>query len=113
MYYDDFQKITILANQSGIPKLIIDDAIIICNAIKSHYTQKGYYVKSSSYQEFQDNVTLEKFDLILLDLNLKDIKGLDLLKSARDTRRRGICGRCGPTCGRWLPRGQRRGCWPG
>ena len=26
--YDEFQKITILANQSGIPKLIIDDAMI-------------------------------------------------------------------------------------
>jgi len=38
--YDDFQKITILANQSGIPKLIIDDAII-------------YYKKISEAQSFR------------------------------------------------------------
>ena len=65
--------------------LIIDDEVIVCNAIKSHYILKGYYVEGcSSYQEFQDNVILEKFDLILLDLNLKDIKGLELLKIIRE-----------------------------
>ena len=64
--------------------LIIDDAIIICNAIKSHYIQKGYYVESSTYEEFQDNITLEEVDLILLDLNFKDIKGLELLKIIRE-----------------------------
>ena len=65
--------------------LIIDDEIIVCNAIKSHYILKGFYVEGcSSYQEFQDNINLEKFDLILLDLNLKDIKGLELLKVIRE-----------------------------
>lgn len=65
--------------------MTIDDEVIICNAIRSHYTQKGYDVVGCvSYQEFQDNITLEKFDLILLDLNLKGIKGLELLKIIKE-----------------------------
>lgn len=39
--YDDFQKITILANQSGIPKLIIDDAIIYYKKISEAKTFRG------------------------------------------------------------------------
>ena len=65
--------------------LIIDDEIIICNAIKSHFTQKGYDVEIClSYQEFQEKINLGKYDLMFLDLHLKDIKGLDLLKIARN-----------------------------
>ena len=64
--------------------LVIDDEIIICNAIKSHFTQKGYTVEIClSYNEFQEKINLEEFDLMFLDLYLKDIKGLDLLKIAR------------------------------
>lgn len=39
--YDDFQKITILANQSGIPKLIIDDAIIYYKKISEAKSFRG------------------------------------------------------------------------
>jgi len=39
--YDDFQKITILANQSGIPKLIIDDAVIYYKRISEAKTFRG------------------------------------------------------------------------
>ena len=39
--YDEFQKITILANQSGIPKLIIDDAMIYHKRISEAKTFRG------------------------------------------------------------------------
>ena len=39
--YDEFQKITILANQSGIPKMIIDDAMIYHKRISEAKTFRG------------------------------------------------------------------------
>lgn len=64
--------------------LIIDDEIIFCNALRNHFTNKGYQVEiCTSYHEFQEKILLREFDLILLDLNLKDIKGLELLKIVR------------------------------
>lgn len=39
--YDEFQKITILANQSGIPKLIIDDAMRYHKKISEAKTFRG------------------------------------------------------------------------
>ena len=39
--YDEFQKITILANQSGIPKLIIDDAMRYHKKISEARTFRG------------------------------------------------------------------------
>ena len=61
--------------------LIIDDEIIFCNALRHHLIQKGYGVEvCTSYQEFQNKIDLGQFEVLLLDLNLKDIKGLDLLQ---------------------------------
>ena len=39
--YDEFQKITSYANNSGIPKLIIDDAMIYHKKISEHKTFRG------------------------------------------------------------------------
>lgn len=39
--YDEFQKITTLANQAGIPKLIIDDAMCYHKKISEHKTFRG------------------------------------------------------------------------
>ncbi len=68
--------------------LIIDDEIVFCNALRYHLTQKGYEVEICiSYNEFQNNkINLWQVDLMLLDLNLKDIKGLDLLQIVLATK---------------------------
>ncbi|MEW5802712.1 MAG: response regulator [bacterium] len=59
----------------------MDDEIIFCNALRYHLTQRGYRVEScTSFHDFQKNINLWQFDLVLLDLNLKDIKGLDFLQ---------------------------------
>ena len=63
--------------------LVVDDEIIFCNALRYHLTQKGFQVEiSTSYHDFQKKVTFYQFDLMLLDLHLNDIKGLDLLQIA-------------------------------
>ena len=61
--------------------LVIDDNIIYCNAMKYHLLQNNFDVEICiSHIEFQDKIDIEKFDLILLDLKLKDTDGLDLLQ---------------------------------
>jgi len=61
--------------------LVIDDNIIYCNAIKNHLSQKEYEVETCiSHCEFQDNIDIREFDLILLDLKLKDAEGIDILQ---------------------------------
>lgn len=65
--------------------LVVDDEIILCNALKYHLIQKGYEVEiSTSDKDFQNKITTGKFDLMLLDLHLNGIDGLDLLRIARD-----------------------------
>lgn len=61
--------------------LIIDDNIIYCNAMKYHLSQKEYEVETCiSYCEFQERINVRDFDLILLDLKLKDSEPLDSLQ---------------------------------
>ena len=61
--------------------LVIDDNNIFCNAIKNHLSQKKYEVETCiSCAEFQNKINIEKFDLVLLDMRLKDGEGLDILK---------------------------------
>lgn len=61
--------------------LIIDDEIIFCNALRYHLIQKKYDVEiCTSHYEFKNKISIWQFDLVLLDLNLKDIKGLELLQ---------------------------------
>lgn len=60
--------------------LVIDDDIIFCNALKYHLSQKDYEVETCiSHAEFQDK-DIKGFDLILLDMKLKDAEGLDIIQ---------------------------------
>ena len=61
--------------------LVIDDNVIFCKAIKYHLSQKAYDVDICiSNAEFQDKRNIKKFDLILVDMRLKDGEGIDILK---------------------------------
>ena len=65
--------------------LIIDDEVIFCEALKNHLSQKGSDVRIyNSYHEFQSESDVSQYDLILLDLHLRDIKGLELLRILLD-----------------------------
>lgn len=61
--------------------LVIDDNIIFCNALKYHFSKKQFEVETCiSYTEFNDKINIGEFDLILLDMRLRDGEGLDILK---------------------------------
>ncbi len=61
--------------------LVIDDNLIFCNAIKYHLSQNKYNVAICiSYSELQNKIDIKEYDLILLDLSLKDANGLDVLE---------------------------------
>ncbi|MGA1841134.1 MAG: response regulator [bacterium] len=61
--------------------LVIDDNPIFCNAIKYHLSQKVYDVEICiSCEEFKNKINIKEYDLILLDMRLKDGEGLDILK---------------------------------
>ncbi|MGA1864938.1 MAG: response regulator [bacterium] len=61
--------------------LVVDDNNIFCNAVKNHLLQKEYEVEiCTSCAEFKNKINIKRFDLILLDLRLKDGQGLDILK---------------------------------
>ncbi|MGA1842420.1 MAG: response regulator [bacterium] len=60
--------------------LVIDDNTIFCNALKYHLSQKEYSVETCvSCSEFQDK-DVKEYDLILLDIKLKDAQGLDIIQ---------------------------------
>ena len=62
--------------------LVIDDNIIFCNALKYHLTKKQFEVSICiSHTEFNDKINISEFDLILLDMRLRDGEGLDILKT--------------------------------
>jgi DNA-binding NtrC family response regulator len=60
--------------------LVIDDNKIFCNALKYHLSQKEYDVETCiSHTEFQDK-DIKEFDLILLDMRLRDAQGFDIVQ---------------------------------
>ena len=62
--------------------LLIEDDLFIKQMYSNKIEELGVKVFSvSSYDEFKDVLNKEKIDLILLDLVLPNISGLDILKS--------------------------------
>lgn len=65
--------------------LIIDDDLIFYNALKYHLLQNEYDADICiSYKEFQEEIDIRKYDLVLLDMRLKDAEDLDILKNIAD-----------------------------
>ena len=60
--------------------LVIDENTIFCNALKYHLSQKEFNVETClSHSEFQDK-DIKEYDLILLDIKLRDEQGLDIIQ---------------------------------
>lgn len=66
---------------------MIDDDGLTCNALRQLLEQKGHHALfSTSGKEALERLRQSKPDLILLDLSLPDVNGIDLLKKIRATQ---------------------------
>ena len=65
--------------------LLLEDDLILNEIILEHLENKGYDV-SSAYdgEEAQELIYSENFDLLLLDVNVPNIDGFELLKSIKN-----------------------------
>lgn len=64
--------------------LVIDDEPVICNACHLVLSEQGYVVDFCLNGRTGLNAILEgTYDIILLDMKLPDINGMDLLKTIR------------------------------
>lgn len=64
--------------------LIIDDEISICNGCKMILSENGYDVDMSlSGREGLEKILNNSFDLVLLDIRLPDMNGIDILKKIK------------------------------
>ena len=65
--------------------LLMEDDLLLNEIIEEHLQGKGYDVVSAfSGDEAQDILYSQTFDLLLLDVNVPNINGFDLLEDLRD-----------------------------
>lgn len=65
--------------------LVIDDDVSFCVMLKTFLERKGYQVTNAfNYQDAQQAVDKENFDVVLTDVRLPDSDGIELLKYIKD-----------------------------
>lgn len=67
--------------------LVIDDEVTVNNSIRKILTKKGYTVDQAvTKDEALEKIEERAYKLVLLDLKIPGVKGLELLKAIRDHR---------------------------
>ena len=64
--------------------LLIDDETAICNLIRLHFQTEGYLVYTASDAEEAAGMLSHAPDLILLDINMPEVDGLEFCKKIRN-----------------------------
>ncbi len=75
--------------QEPLPRnvLVIDDEVTVNNNIRKILSKKGYHVDQAvTKAEALEKIHSSSYHLILLDLRIPEVKGLELLKSIHDHR---------------------------
>ena len=67
-----------------IKLLLIDDEAAICNLVKLHFQTEGYLVYTASDAEEAAQMLSHAPDLILLDINMPEVDGLEFCKKVRN-----------------------------
>ena len=69
----------------GYQILLVDDDLNVLTVIASSLEENGYQVTTASSGEVAlDALTINEFDLVITDLNMYEIDGLTVLKSAKE-----------------------------
>lgn len=64
--------------------LIVDDEVAVCNSIRKVLSRKNYEIdNATSGNEAMSKLSGKKYALVLLDLRLPDVSGMELLKQIR------------------------------
>ncbi len=64
--------------------LAVDDEQVVCESIRRVLSQEGYHVTTTmSSREGVDLIRKETFDLLLLDIKMPEIDGIEFLREAR------------------------------
>jgi DNA-binding NtrC family response regulator len=64
--------------------MVVDDESIVCNMTKAVLEQEGYYVECFlNAKPALDRLKEEKFDLVITDLKMKGIDGMEVLKTIK------------------------------
>lgn len=67
--------------------LIIEDNMELSDTMKKGLEKSGFQVDiSNTGLDGEDKALINSYDTILLDLNLPDVNGIDILKSLRDSK---------------------------
>lgn len=64
--------------------LLVDDEEAICNMVKLHFQTEGYLVYTALDSEEAVKALVNKPDLILLDINMPEVDGLEFCKKIRN-----------------------------
>ena len=65
--------------------LVVDDETRICEILKTHFSAKGFTVICAyTGQEALESLMDEPVDVVLLDIRLPDMSGIDVLKRAKE-----------------------------
>jgi signal transduction histidine kinase/FixJ family two-component response regulator len=65
--------------------LVIDDELRMCNSLEQLLTTSGYTVTTTqSGKEAVEKIKNEPFDLILTDIKMPEVGGMDILRAARE-----------------------------
>jgi len=65
--------------------LVIDDEVAVNNNIRKILVKKGYHVdQAATKNEALDKIQARPYTLVLLDLKIPGVRGLELLKAVRD-----------------------------
>ena len=66
--------------------MVLDDESIVCERLQGPLTEKGFSVEVfTDSQAALDRLAAKRFDVVVTDLKMKGVTGLDLLHSLRET----------------------------
>ncbi|MEW6365806.1 MAG: response regulator [Acidobacteriota bacterium] len=67
--------------------LVVDDEAVVVNSIRKSLTRKGYQIAESfGGVDALARIQAEEFSLVLLDMKLKDLNGLEMISTIRKLR---------------------------